>query len=420
MGLTITEKILAKASGRARVAPGEVIRARPCFSTSNDYYTYPHWAQRLERIGVKRLYAPERVAIVADHFCPAVNVAWAERHQRLRQWAERFEVGFFYYGEGISHQIMAEKGHALPGEFLASDDSDCTGLGGVGCLCIGIGSSILEAYAVGDVWIRVPTTVRIELEGSLRKGVTARDVSQRIIGDLGKDGALLSVVEFVGPAVARFSIDERMTLCSRIISTGASTAIVPPDEGAMAYAGARAKVPFDPVMGDSDATYLRILRYDLSEMEPLLATSPDPVGSASVCGMSGVRIDQAYIGSCAGGRLDELRGVAEILRNRKVHPRVRFIIVPPSREVLAGLCEEGLLKPLVDGGAIIGTPGCGACFGGHSGVLTDGEVCIATVTNNLRGRMGSAGAEIHLASALTVAASAIEGRITDPRNYLDE
>jgi 3-isopropylmalate/(R)-2-methylmalate dehydratase large subunit len=418
MGLTITEKILARASGRAKVAPGEVIRAKPCFSTSNDYYTFPHWAERLDRIGVKQLHSPEKIAVVADHFCPTVNEVWAERHHGLRQWANRFGVGFLYYGEGIGHQIMAEKGHALPGTFLVSDDSDCTCLGGVGCLCFGIGTSILEAYAAGDLWIRVPATIRIELEGYLKRGVTARDVSQRVMGDLGKDGALNAVVEFGGPAVAGLSIDQRMTLCSRVISTGADTAIVPPDERAIGYAGARARVAFDPVKSDSDAVYLRALRYDLSEIEPLVAVSPDPVCGMTVSAMPETVIDQAYIGSCAGGRLDELRGAAEILRNRKVHPRVKLIVVPPSREVLAALGEEGLLNVLLDAGAMIGTPGCGACFGVHSGVLAGREVCIATVNNNLKGRMGSKDAEIHLASGLTVAASAVEGRIADPRDYL--
>lgn len=415
--MTICEKILAKASGKKQVSPGDIIRAKPCFATSHDIYTYPHWVNRLERAGLKKLSNPERIVVVADHYIPVTNVTWANNHKGLRNWVERFGVKYFYYGEGISHQIMAEKGHALPGEFLASDDFECPSLGGVGCFAAGLGTSVAEAYALGDLWIRVPTSIKVELTGSLKKGVMARDISQKVIGDLGDGGALYSVVEFTGPAVANLSIDDRMSLCSRIVYTGAKTAIVNPDAASIEYAKGRAKAPFDPVVSDKDAKYLKVLRYDLSTMEPILAAPPAPVNSQPLSKFEGTRIDQAFIGSCAGGRLDELRTVAKILQNRRAAPHVKFMITPPSAEILKGLAEEGLLKTLIEGGAIIGTPSCGACFGAY-GTLASGEVCISTSGNNVVGRMGSPEGQIYLGSPAVVAASAIEGKIADPRHYL--
>jgi 3-isopropylmalate/(R)-2-methylmalate dehydratase large subunit len=418
MGMTISEKILAKVAGRKKVEPGEIIRAKPTFSTSHDFYTYPQWANRLERIGIKKICNPDKVAIVADHFIPVNNTTWANNHKGLRDWVKKYNIKYFYYGEGISHQIMAEKGHALPGEFLASDDFECTSLGGLGCFAVGIGTSILEAYALGDVWLRVPTSIKVELNGSLKKGVTPRDISQKVIGDIGDGGALYSVIEFTGPSVTEFSIDDRMTLCARIVYTGAKTAIVNPDSKAIEYAKRRAKAPFDPVMSDSDAKYLKVLKYDISQLEPLLAAPPTPVNTQPLSKFKGIKIDQAYIGSCANGRLSELRTVARILKNKKVDPNVKFIIAPPSAEIIRDLSEEGLLKVLLDSGAIIASPGCGACFGGYGGVLGSGEICISTTTNNVPGRMGSSEAQIYLGSPETVAASAIEGKIADPREYL--
>lgn len=418
MGMTISEKILAKAAGKRKVEPGEVVRARPCFSTSHDFYTYPTWTGRLDRIGMKKLANPERVAVVADHFIPATTLTWANNHRGLRNWVEKFGVKYFYYGEGISHQIMAEKGHALPGEFLASDDFECTTLGGVGCFAAGIGTSILEAYALGNLWMRVPTSIKVELTGSLKKGVTTRDLSQRVIGDLGDGGALYSVVEFTGPAVSQISVDDRMSLCARLVYTGAKTAIVSPDEKAIEYAKGRAKASFDPVTSDPDATYLKVLKYNLSELEPVLAAPPSPVNSQPISKFKGTRIDQAYIGSCASGRLDELRRAAKILDGRRAAAHVKFIVAPSSAEVLKGLSEEGLLGTFLQSGAILGSPGCGVCFGSYGGLLASGEVCISTTTNNVAGRMGSPEAQIYLGSPETVAASAIEGMITDPRDYL--
>lgn len=415
--MTISEKILAKASGRKKVVPGEVIRAKPSFSTSNDFYTYPEWSGRLERIGVRKLKYPDRTVIVADHFIPYPERRWSENHKRLRDWANKFRVKFFYDGIGIGHQIMAEQGHALPGTFLVSDDSDCTVLGGLGCFSLGIGSSILEAYALGQVWVRVPPTIKVTLTGSLKKGVMVRDLAQKLIGDIGKDGALFSVIEFTGRPVAELSIDERMSLCSRVISAGADTAIVNPDIKTIDYAAKRAKAPFEPVISDPDATYLKSVTYDLSTMEPLLAVPPAPTNTQPLSKERGVQIDQAYIGSCAGGRLDELRVVAKILKNKKVHPRVKFIIVPPSVEILKGLEKEGLLTLFLSSGALLGTPGCSTCFGEHGWLLSDKEICISTVTSNLPGRMGSSEAKIYLGSPATVAASAVEGMIVDPRNY---
>jgi 3-isopropylmalate/(R)-2-methylmalate dehydratase large subunit len=418
MGMTVSEKILAKAVGKKKVEPGEVIRATPCFSTSHDFYTYPTWTSRLDRAGMKKLANPERVAVVADHFIPATTLAWANNHRGLRNWVEKFGVKYFYYGEGISHQIMAEKGHALPGEFLASDDFECTTLGGVGSFAAGIGTSILEAYALGNLWLRVPASVKVELTGSLRKGVTPRDVSQKVIGDIGDGGALYAAIEFAGPAIEEFSIDDRMSLCGRIVYTGAKTAIVNPDSKAVDYAKGRAKAPFDPVVSDTDAKYFRVLKYNLSELEPILAAPPSPVNSQPLSKFRGTRIDQAYIGSCASGRLDELRRAAKILKNRRVAPHVKFIVAPSSSEIFKGLSEEGLLKTFLDSGAIMGSPGCGVCFGSYGGLLASGEVCISTTTNNVTGRMGSPEAQIYLGSPETVAASAIEGKIADPRDYL--
>ena len=415
-GLTITEKILARVANRERVSPGEIVYVEPDLATSSDYRTYPSLANALKKIGVTQIAHPDKVVITVDHCFPPPDVDWANRHRGLRQWVEQQGIKYFYYGDGINHQILAEKGHALPGTFIAVNDFD-TNLGALGCFVSSFGTSIIEVYATWRMWIIVPSTIRVELEGDLSPGVVARDVSTKIIHDL-QFSAGGAVIELTGPAITKMSVDERMSLSTeRWVYTGAKTAIMNPDEKVMEYVKPRAKGEIYNVTSDPDAKFNSVLHYDVSDIVPLVAGSGDLLDATPVSDLKGVKVDVAYIGGCSGGRIEEMRHVAKMLRGHHAHPRLRFMVVPPSREILYQMEKEGIMDVLLQAGAHIGPPSCGACSAISNGLLGDGEVCVTTTTNNSVGRMGSKTAKIYAGSPLSAAAAAVKGEMVDPREF---
>jgi len=374
----------------------------------------------LKRVGVTKVnFDPDRIVLGIDHRIPAQDPLFAEAHVSMRKFAKEQGVKYFYdIGRGgINHHADAERGHARPGILYVARDSSCATLGALGCLAVGL-PHLLEVLALGKFWMRVPASQKFEITGMLRKGVMSRDLIQQITGDLGVGGAANMVMEFAGPGVEAMSVDYRMILCNQTLNAGAITGIVNPDQKTIDYVTPRAKEPFEVVKSDPDAEYAERFHYDASMLEPLVATPHDPRNTKTVSEVEGVEIDQGFIGSCAGGRPDELRVVAKILKKQTISPRARLIIIPPSIETYMTALRQGWIETFMQAGAVVCNPNCGPCGGGHMGILGAGEVCISTQTINIPGRSGSPQAKIYLASPATVAASAVAGEITDPRKYL--
>jgi 3-isopropylmalate/(R)-2-methylmalate dehydratase large subunit len=369
---------------------------------------------------VQRICDPGRTVIVFDHRVPVSNVDFAERHKEIRDFVKAQGIRYFYDvgRSGIAHHFMAEKGHARPGILYAADDIHATCLGAMGCFASSFGLGLVEAFATGKFWMKVPESIKVEVQGSFEKGVTSRDLLQRILGDLGSDGALYRGIEFTGPTVEAMSIDSRLTLCSNVCYSGAKTAIVAADQKIKDYSSQRSEERFEVIQSDRDAEYAEILNYDVSSLGPQLAAPHDPLNTVSVEDVAGRKIHQAFIGSCAGGHLEDMQIAAKVLRGKKIHPDVRLLVIPTTPEVYLAMAREGLIDVFVEAGGVVGPPNCGPCAGGHMGILAAGEVCVSTSTLNLKGRMGSPQAEIYLGSASTVAAAAVAGRIVDCRDFL--
>jgi 3-isopropylmalate/(R)-2-methylmalate dehydratase large subunit len=415
-GQTMAEKILARHAGKSRVEPGEIVDATVDVAMSHEMLgsrVFPH----LEEAGVERLWDPRRVAVVLDHWAPAPTVEAATIHQRVRQSVRRFGIAHLYeVGEGICHQVLAEHGHLRPGELLVGTDSHTTTGGAFGVFATGIGATDMAVVlATGRLWFRVPESMWIEITGRLADKVMSKDIILSVLGQLGGGGGEYRSLEFLGEGVYRLSLDARMTLTNMAAECGAKVALIPPDTQVEEYVRARTDVSFSSVKPDSDATYAQTLRLDVDRLVPQVALPPLPTKVVPINMATGTPIDQAFLGSCTNGRLEDLRVAAAIVDGRQVPRGVRFLVIPASREVYRSALQEGLIKILVDAGATIGPPTCGPCFGGHCGVLGPHEVCISTTNRNFRGRMGSPEAQVYLASPATVAASALTGHITDPR-----
>ncbi|MFX1474302.1 MAG: 3-isopropylmalate dehydratase large subunit [Promethearchaeota archaeon] len=416
MGQTLAEKILAEHAAVSQVEPGELIEATVDVAMSHEMLgtrVIPH----VEAAGIERLWDPNRVVVLLDHWTPAPTVEAATVHQQVRRFVKRFGVKHFYeVGTGICHQILADYGHLRPGELLVGTDSHTTTGGAFGLFATGIGATDMAVVlATGRLWFRVPESIRIILSGKLPNQVMGKDVILHILGELGADGASYKVLEFQGDGVERLSLDSRMTITNMGVEADAKAAIMHVDQKAEAYIRARTRIPFNIVKPDPDASYVQTLRYDISKLVPQVATPSLPTQVVPVSEVEGTPIDQAFLGSCTNGRLEDIRMAAKIIEGKQVAKYVRFLVIPASRIIYQEALREGLLSTLLTAGAVIGSPTCGPCFGGHCGLLADGEVCISTSNRNFLGRMGSSGSEIYLASPTTVAASAITGKITDPR-----
>lgn len=422
MAHTFAEKVLAKKVGLESVSPGQIVTVRPDRLLTHD--NTADIAQKFYRIGVEKVADPRMNVVVFDHVAPAANETYALNHKIIREFVAEQGIDAFYdVGEGICHQVLPEQGHAWPGALIVGSDSHTPTAGAFGAFAAGIGRTEAAAVmATGELWLRVPESIRVGVNGRLPPRVMAKDVILHVIGDVGADGATYCSVEFAGETIRAMSVAGRMVLTNMAAEMGAKNAVVVPD--ATTYAWLNGRVDADEatlrrwaeaVAPDADADYARVLTYDAAEIVPQVAKPHTVDNVAPVTEVAGTPIDQALIGTCTGGRLEDFRAAADILRGRHIAEGVRLLVLPASRELLLDAITEGLVADLVAAGATLLNPGCGPCLGAHEGCMAPGEVTLSTANRNFKGRMGSKEAEIYLGSPATVAASALTGVITDPK-----
>jgi len=419
--MNITEKILARASEKKEVVPGEIVDASIDVAMIHDL-TGPLTVESFHKIGARKVWDARRVVIVFDHQVPADSIKSAELHKMLREFVREQGIKNFYdVGQGgVCHQIMPEKGYVKPGDAIVGADSHTCTYGALGAFATGIGSTEMAAvFTTGKIWFRVPKVFKINVAGKFQKLVSAKDLILRLIGQIKVDGAIYRGIEFTGQAITDMSVDGRLTLCNMVVEMGAKNGIIEPDKKTLAYVKARTEDCFNPVKSDPDVAYEKTFELDASTLEPQVACphSVDNVKPISAVGK--VEIDQAFIGSCTNGRLEDLRTAASILKKRRVKSDVRVIVIPASQEIYLQALNEGLIDTFMKAGAVVCNPTCGPCLGGHMGLLAPGEVCVSSSNRNFIGRMGSPKAYVYLSSPATAAASATTGRITDPRTLED-
>ncbi len=413
--MTLVEKILAAHSHKKRVSPGEFINVRVDLVMANDV-TAPIAIKEFQRIGVDKVFAPQKVVMVPDHFVPNKDIASAEQAKLMREFAYEQQILYFEVGQmGIEHVLLPEQGLVLPGDVVIGADSHTCTYGALGAFATGMGSTdIAAAMATGDIWMKVPPTIKLIYHGEIGKWVSGKDLILYTIGDIGVDGALYSAMEFTGEAIDALSIDGRFTMANMAIEAGAKAGLFRVDNKTQLYVKHRAKRPYLVYEPDNDAEYSKVIEYDISAIKPQVALPHSPANTRPVGQVGDIEINQVVIGSCTNGRLEDLRIAAQILRRKKVHPRVRCIIIPGSQQVYLDALTEGLIEAFIKAGAAVSTPTCGPCLGGHMGVLAAGERCISTTNRNFMGRMGSPKSEVYLSNPAVAAASAIAGKITGP------
>ena len=418
MGFTFAEKILAQKSGRSAIRAGEIVIAEPDIIMSHDNSSAI--AKTFAEIGVSKVWNPDKIVIILDHVVPAASEKHAQNHKTVREFVSAQGIKNFYdINHGICHQVFPEKGHAVPGRLILGSDSHTTTYGAFGCFAAGIGRTETAAiWATGKLWLLCPQTYKILIKGKFPVGVFAKDVILHIIGKLGADGADYRCVEFTGMAVADMSIDDRMLLCNMAAEMGAKTGVCMVDDTTRAWLMGHGVTEYEAVYSDADAAYENVLAFDISSIEPQVACPHTVDNVKPVSEVEGLRIQQCLLGTCTNGRVSDLRLAAGILKGKKIAQGVRLIVLPASKKVYQEAMSKGILETLSEAGAVICNPGCGPCLGAHQGVLAPGEVCLSTANRNFKGRMGCPNSEIYLASPATVAASAIEGAIADPRKYM--
>jgi 3-isopropylmalate/(R)-2-methylmalate dehydratase large subunit len=417
--LTLPEKILAAHAGKAKVTPGELINVRVDLVLSNDI-TAPIAIREFRRIGIKRIFDPQKVVMVPDHFTPNKDIPSAEQAKLVREFALEQGLVYFEVGRmGIEHVLLPEQGLVLPGDVVIGADSHTCTYGAVGAFATGMGSTdIASAMASGEIWVRVPPTIKFVYHGKLRKWTGGKDLILYTIGTIGVDGALYSAMEFAGEAVGRLSMDSRFTMANMAIEAGAKAGIFGVDDKTVEYVRPRANRPYKVYESDKDAEYSRVIECDVSTIEPQVAFPHTPSNTQPISGVGQIEIDQVVIGSCTNGRLEDLQIAARILQGRQVHPRVRCIVIPGSQRVYLEALREGLIEVFVDSGTAVSTPTCGPCLGGYMGVLADGERCVSTTNRNFVGRMGSPESEVYLTNPAVAAASAVAGKIASPEEVM--
>jgi len=420
MSMTITEKILAKAAGEGKVLPGELIDAKLDVVLFIDV-TGPAAVSMLEARGIDKVFDREKIVVTPDHFQPAKDIKSAELHKRLDDWAKRHKIKYYYKlgRAGVCHALLPEQGHIRPGEVIIGPDSHTCTYGAFAAFSTGVGSTDLAAaIATGKLWFRVPESIKFVLNGKLGPGVYSKDVILTVIGRIGVDGALYKAMEFVGPALSDMSMEARMTMTNMAIEAGAKSGIIGFDKVTKKYLDEHLKDKKDYAVfeSDKDAEYAMIEEFDCSKIEPMVALPHLPSNAVPVTECAGKKMDQAYIGSCTNGRIEDLRIAAKILKGKQV--AIRTIVVPATPSIWKQAKDEGLFDIFYEAGCVISAPTCGACLGGFMGVLAEGEKCVSTTNRNFVGRMGHPKSEVYLASPATAAASAINGEITDPRKYL--
>jgi 3-isopropylmalate/(R)-2-methylmalate dehydratase large subunit len=415
--MTVSEKILSRASGQEKTRAGEIVKAEVNVAMMPDLTTILA-INAMKEMGFKRVWDVDKVVIVLDHVAPASTLLAATVHRDIRKFAREQGLKYLYdVDSGVCHQVLPEKVHVKPGYLVIGADSHTCTHGAFGAFATGVGSTDMGAIiATGKTWLKVPETIRVEVEGKLPEYVAPKDLILYTASQIGADGATYNALEFGGSTISDISISGRMTLCNMAIEMGGKTGIVEPDEKTFDFLKGRTDGVFEPVYADEDAQYKSVLQVDADALEPQIAC-PHKVDNVKPVGeVSGTRIDQAFIGSCTNGRLEDLQVAASILKGRHVHEGVRLLVVPASKEVYLQALDKGIVRSLLEAGAVLSNPSCGACFGGHIGLLAPGEVGITTSNRNFKGRQGSPEALVYLASPAVAAASAVMGLITDPRD----
>jgi 3-isopropylmalate/(R)-2-methylmalate dehydratase large subunit len=415
--MNITEKILAKASGKKAVHPGEIVDANVDMVMIHDL-TGPLAVEAFKKIGTPKVWDNKKVVVILDHQVPAESVKAAELHKTMRQFAKDQKIQIYDVGRGgICHQVMPDKGHVVPGAVIVGADSHTCTYGAFGAFATGIGSTEAAAVmATGKIWFKIPETIKINVTGKFKPNVTPKDLVLAVTGKLGVDGAIYKSLEFTGPTIKEMTVSGRMTLCNMAVEMGAKNGIVEPDESTCKYLADKIKkMPdLDALKSDADAEYSQTLEIDVSTMDPQVACPSSVDNVKPVSKVGNVKIDQAFIGSCTNGRLEDLQLAAKIMKGKKVADGVRALVIPASQEIYQQADKEGLLQIFTEAGAIVCGSACGPCLGGHIGLLAAGETCVSTSNRNFIGRMGSIQANVYLASPATVAASALAGKIVDP------
>jgi 3-isopropylmalate/(R)-2-methylmalate dehydratase large subunit len=417
MGATLAQKILARASGKTDVEPGQYVTANIDLAMVNDQM--PAAYKMLVEAGIERVWDPNKVVVVLDHFTPSPTVERAESAKIVKGGVKALHINNFYgQRAGVAHQVIPEKGWIVPGELVVASDSHTTTYGALGAAATGIGfSEMAYVLATGTLWFNVPETIRFHMLGKLQAGVMSKDVILHIAGKYSSEVAQYKSVEFSGPVAKQMSLASRMTMSNMAVEIGAKFGFFEPDEKVTQYLAGRTEKAFTLVKPDKDATYEKTYEVDVTALEPQVALPFTVDNVKPISEVGDIRVDQALLGSCTNGRLEDLKVAAKILEGRKVHPDTRLLVIPASAEVYQEALKEGVLSILLDSGGILCPPGCGPCFGAHMGLLASGETCVASINRNFKGRMGSPESKVYLASPATVAASAVEGKIADPRNY---
>ena len=418
MGKTISEKIIGN-KARDVVEAGQIVEANVDYVMVNDVTGLPAFEQFEKFPNGTKTYS-EKIVLIPDHYVPNKDVASAEQAKRMRDFAKKYNIkNYFEVGRGgVCHQLMIEKGFVAPGRLIVGADSHTCSYGALGAFSTGIGSTEAAAImAIGKLWLKVPDSIKITVNGKLDNYVYGKDIILHVIGDIGVEGALYQTMEYYGNTIENLSLSDRITISNMAIEAGGKAGIIPPDDKVFEYLRGRVRGSYTPVYSDKDAYYLQELKYDAADIPPTVAKPFLPSNTAPASEVD-VKIDQAYLGSCTNGRIEDLRIAAKILKGKKINPEVRMIVVPATKEVFNQALKEGLIEIFENADCFVCGPTCGACLGGYMGILADGEKCVATTNRNFIGRMGHKNSEVYLANPAVVAASALEGRIVDPREVL--
>ena len=415
MGSTMAEKMLARHAGKDQVEAGEMIDVQVDIVMANDI-TAPLAIKEFNKIGIDRVFDPKKVIFVSSHFTPAKDIQSAQQANIMRKFAREQGTVYFEIGRGgIEHVVLPEQGLVVPGQVIVGGDSHTCTYGALGCYATGVGSTdVAAALATGEIWMRVPQTIKFVYHGERPPWVSAKDMILQTIGRIGVEGGRGAVMEFTGEAISGLSMEGRLTMANMAIEAGADAGLFPVDEKTLAYVEGRAKWPYEVVNSDPDAHYAAVYEFDVSGMEPMVACPYEPSNIKPVSQVDKNPLDQVFIGSCTNNRIEDLRIVADLLRGHKIHSDIRCIIIPGSVDVQRQAMREGLLEVFQDAEAVIAPPGCGPCLGGYMGVLGPGERAVSTSNRNFRGRMGHRDAEVYLASPAVAAASALMGRVASP------
>lgn len=420
MGKTMSEKILAKAAGMSEVSAGDIVWVNVDIAMTDDVLgPRVEIAEKMKEIH-DEVWDKDKLVVISDHYTPPANARQAEMVKFTRDWSIEHGITHYYEYIGPCHQILAEKGFNIPGNVIFGTDSHTTTGGAFGAFSTGCGSTeMLGIIMTGETWVKVPETIRVVWDGELQKGVMAKDISLKTIGAVGHSGATYKAVEYHGEAIKSLIMDERMAISNMAVEMGAKVGLIAADEKTAEYLrDIGSNKDYDIIESDNDAEYFSTYKFDASELEPMVACPHAVDNVKPISKIEKTYVQQVYIGSCTGGRLNDLAAAAAILKGRKVNSSLRLLVSPASQSIYKEAVEKGIISTLIDAGAIIMAPTCGVCAGLHSGLIANGESCLATSNRNFLGRMGSSGSYVYLSSPMTAAATAIAGYIADPRDYM--